>query len=171
MFCCIDFDSKISIFIWLITFFLFLFKLLNGSRSRNNLQNSDFMLYKRVTLTERLAKKSKKHELDYRFLITSLDEGVYLKLTHWKNLNARSVKHKSKFSHWILLDEISSKRKSIKSLRAQYATSMNYLISCFFLFKGYVLNRSINCMVLKVEKNIIKQHRKKFDSLLEKRDE
>ena len=151
--------------------FLFLFKLLHGSRSRNNLQNSDLMLYKRVTLTERLAKKSKKHELDFRFLITSLDEGVYPELTRWKNLNARSVKDKSKFSHWILLDEISSKRKSIKSLRAQYTRSMNYLISCFLLFKGYVLNRSINCSVLKEEKKIIKRHRKKFDNLLEKREE
>ena len=39
------------------------------------------MLYKRATSTERLAKKLKKDELDFRYLITSLDKDVYPKFT------------------------------------------------------------------------------------------
>ena len=39
------------------------------------------MLYKRAASTERLAKKLKKDELDFRYLITSLDKDVYPKFT------------------------------------------------------------------------------------------
>ena len=110
-----------------LSFILFLFKLSYDPRFWNNIRNSDFMLYKRVTSTERLAKKLKKHELDLRFLITSRDEGVYPKFTFWKNLKTRSIKEKNKFSRRILLDEISSKRKAIKSLRKQYTTSTEFV--------------------------------------------
>ena len=47
---------------------------------------------------------------------------------------------------------------------------MNDLISSITLFKGYALNISINCSVLKEKKRIIKRHQKKLDSLLEERD-
>ena len=36
-----------------------------------------------------------------------------------------------------ILDEISSKRKAIKSLREQHSTSMNDLLSSTTLFKGF----------------------------------
>ena len=105
-----------------LSLILFLFKLSYGPRFWNNIRNNDFMLYKRATSTERLAKKLKKYEPELRFLITSRDEGVYPKFTRSKNLKTRSIKEKNKFSRRILLDEISSKRKVIKSLREQYTT-------------------------------------------------
>ena len=68
------------------------------------------MLYKRATSTERLAKKLKKDELDFRYLITSLDKDVYPKFTLWKELKTHnSIKEQNRFSCQILLDEISSK--------------------------------------------------------------
>ena len=110
-----------------LSFILFLFKLSYSTRFWNNIRNSDFMLYKIVTSTERLAKKLKKHEPDLRLLITSRDEGVYPKFTCWNNLKTRNIKEKNKFSRRILLDEISSKRKAIKSLRKQYTTSTEFV--------------------------------------------
>ena len=77
---------------------------------------------------------------------------------------------KIKTSFTVLLDESSSKRKTTKLLQEQYTTSMNYLLSSTTLCKGYVLKISINRLVLKEEKKIIKQHQKKLDILLEERD-
>ena len=90
-----------------LSFILFLFDLSYDPRFWNNIRNSDFILYKRATLTERLAKKLRKHELDLRFLIMSHDEGIYPKCTRLEKLKTHSIKEKNKFSRRILLDEIS----------------------------------------------------------------
>ena len=153
-----------------LSFVLFLFNLSYGLRFWKNIRNNDFLLYKRAMSTERLAKKLKKYELDLRFLITSRDEGFYPKFTGWKNLKTRSIKEKDKFSRPIVLDEISRRRKAIKSLPERYSTSMNDLLSSTTLLKGYVLKISMNRSVLKEEKKFIKRHRKKLDTLLEERD-
>ena len=65
------------------------------------------------------------------------------------------------------MKSVASIHKAIRLLREQHTTSMNYLLSSATLFKGYVLMISINCLVLKEEKKIIKQH---LDTLLEERD-
>ena len=69
-------------------------------------------------------------------------------------MNTRSIKDKNKFSRRILLDQISSKGKVIKSLRAQYNTSINDLLFSTTLFKGYDLKISINPSVLKEDERL-----------------
>ena len=83
-------------------------------------------------------------------------------------MKTRNIKEKNKFASQILIDEISS--KAIKSLWEQHTTSMNYLLFSNTFFKGYVLKISINRLVLIEEKQIIKQHWKNLDTLLEERD-
>ena len=56
---------------------LYFFKLSYGSKFWNNLWNDDIGLYRRVTLTERLAQKLRKHE----FLVITRDARLYPKFT------------------------------------------------------------------------------------------
>ena len=59
-----------------------------------------------------------------------------------------------------------------QSNRFDNNTLLQWMIYFFSktLFKGYVLKISINCLFLKEEKKIIKQHWKNLDPLLEVRD-
>ena len=77
-----------------LSFILHFFKLSYGSNFQNNLQNNDTDFYRRVTLVEYLAKKSRKHELDLKFLVTAPYTGVYPKFMRWKNVknNKKNVK-------------------------------------------------------------------------------
>ena len=151
-------------------FILSFFKLLYGSSFWNNLQNDDINLYRRVTLAERLAKKLRKHELDLKFLVTTPETGVYPKFTRRKNVKNNKKKCKSKFYCRVLLDEINSKRRSIKELRKELCDSMKVLSKLRTFFKSIILRISINRSVLKDEKKIIKRHGKKLDSLIKEKN-
>ena len=131
---------------------LLFFRLSYGSSVWNNLRNDDINLYRRATLAERLAKKLRKHELDLKFLVRSRDTGVYPKFTRWENIKNKKKKCKSKFYRRILLDEINSKRRSIKELRKELFDSMKALSSSTTFFKSIKLRISINRSVLKDER-------------------
>ena len=100
-----------------ISFILHFLKLSYGSRFWKNLPNDNIELYKTATLSECLAKKLRKHELDLKFLVTCRDTGVFPKFTRWRNVNKNNAKFKNKFYRKILLDEISKKQKSIKVMK------------------------------------------------------
>ena len=153
-----------------LPFILYFFKLSYGSSFWNNLRNDDINLYRRATLAEHLAKKLRKRELDLKFLVTARDTGVYAKFTRSKNVKNNKKKCKSKFYHRVLLDEIKSKRRSIKELRKELCDSMKALSSSTTFFKSIILRISINRSVLKDEKKIIKRHRKKLDSLIKEKN-
>ena len=75
--------------------YIFLILITASNESFNVNLFNDFMLYKRATLTEHFTEKLKKYKLALRFLITSLDKGVYPKFRRWKNLKTRRIKNKS----------------------------------------------------------------------------
>ena len=106
-----------------LSFILCFFKLSYGSNFWNNLGNDDINLYRREALAERVAEKLRKHELDVKFLVTAHDTGVYPKFTRWKSIKNNKKKFKSKFYGHVLLDEVNSKRRSIKEIRKEFDES------------------------------------------------
>ena len=103
--------------------------------------------------------------------VTVRDTGVYPKFTGSKNvkINKKNIKVISIVALNIV-DEIHNKHQFIKQLRKDLTTSMENLSSATSLFKSIIRRISINRLVLKDEKKIIKRHRKKLPSLLDKKN-
>ena len=96
--------------------------------------------------------------MDLNFQDTCCDSGMYLKFTRWKNARNSTMKYKTKFYRYILLDEIIEKHRLILSLTKVFATSMDPLSSPTTFFKRSVLKISINLSVLKEERTTARRH-------------
>ena len=94
-----------------ISFIWYFLKLSYGSRFWKNLRNDNIEFYKTAALSECLARKLRKHELDLKFLAKCRDTGFFPKFIRWKNVNKNNAKFKNKFYLKILLDEINKKQK------------------------------------------------------------
>ena len=71
----------------------------------------------------------------------------------------------------ILLDEISTKQKSIKLMKKDFKMALENLLASTTFFKGVVFKISINRSVIKEEKLVLKRHQKNLDNLLKEKSE
>ena len=101
-------------------------------------------------------------------IIIELGANVFPKFTKWKNVNKNTIKNK--FYRKILLNEVSKKLKSIKSMKEDFKTVMENLLPSTTFFKGVVLEISISFSVIKQEKLVLKRHQKKLDNLLKEKN-
>ena len=154
-----------------LSFILFWLNLSCGKYFWINLRNTDTNLYKKVTTTERLAKRLKKSELDLEFLITCRDLDINPKFTRCKYVNNKPFRLKRKFYRKLLIDGIAEKRKLIHSLRRDVELSRNEMLSSTTLMKGFKMKTSISRSVYKLEKRTRKRQRKKLDNLIAEKNE
>ena len=94
-----------------------------------------------ATLSERLAKKLGKHELNLKFLVTCRYSCVYKKIRRWKNVNKIIQKY---VYRKVLLHYISKRRKSVKLTKKDFRTSVDNLLTSTVFSKGILLKISIN---------------------------
>ena len=102
-----------------LAFLLYLFKLSTGNGFWNNLQIADKKLYQPSIKVERLSLTLKRYECNLKFLMKCRDTGVYPKFARYKNLKSKPYKIKNRYYRRILLDEITTKNRSILNFRKQ----------------------------------------------------
>ena len=153
-----------------LAFIMYFFKLSYGSGFWRNLRNDNNILYKQATKIERLPKKLKKYELDLKFLISCRDLGVYPKFTRWKNVKHNKKSVRTTFYRRVLLDEITSKHRAVKSTRRELNNGKKILFSSTTFFKGIALRFSINQSVEKEDLKIVDRHKHKLENFVTRKE-
>ena len=93
-----------------------------------------------------------------------------LKFTRWKNVKHNKKFVRTKFYRRVLLDEIASKHRAVKSTRRELNNGKKILFSSTTFFKGIALRFSINQSVEKEELKIVNRHKHKLDNLLQEKN-
>ena len=115
-------------------------------------------------------KKVEKCKLDVNFLVKCRDSNLYPAFTKVKHLKDMNKKVCNRY-HRRLLDEISNKRKQLKSLNKQLASETDTLKSNVTWMKSICISYSVNIVITQYIEKVHRTHKKKLDNLFEKKQQ